>query len=344
MSCWPYADSSYRRHEEAPIFFGVDSMRKGRVWASEKLEHFSSTTGDVTMRVRQAFVAALLCSLITTSLAAENKYARPELLLEPGELAKPEAAKRFVLLDARKEEAYDQEHIPSARWVDHGTWKSALGDGTDADGWSKRIGDLGIGADSRVVVYDDASNKDAARIWWILRYWGVRDVRLLNGGWKTWQAEGFPTEVKGPLPAKAVEFVAAPQKRRLVTKDQILVSLADHRLQIVDARSDDEFCGIDLKDSKRGGAIPGAKHLEWSDLIDPATDRFKTPEELRRLFDKAGIDLHKPTASHCNSGGRASVMAFGLELMGAKDARNYYPGWSEWGNSDDVPIVVHQKE
>ena len=296
------------------------------------------------MRVRISLSAAILSSFLSTWSAASDDYARPELLLEPSVLAEPQAAQPFIILDARKKEAYDQEHIPGARWVDHETWKSALGDGTDAKGWSKRIGDMGIGADSRVVVYDDASNKDAARIWWLLRYWGVSDVRLLNGGWKLWQKEGLPTEATQPPPVKPVEFTAMPQTTRLATKDQILASLADQSLQIVDARSNDEFCGIDLKENKRGGAIPGAKHLEWSDLIDSDTGRFKSPAELNQLFDQAGIDLSKPTASHCQSGGRASVMAFGLELMGAKDSRNYYPGWSEWGNSPDAPIVVPEEK
>lgn len=75
-----------------------------------------------------------------------------------------------------------------------------------------------------------------------------------------------------------------------------------------------------------------------------ATSRYKNPKELRRLFDQAGIDLDKPIASHCQSGGRASVMAFGLELMGAKDSRNYYPGWSEWGNNDNLAVVVPEKK
>jgi thiosulfate/3-mercaptopyruvate sulfurtransferase len=296
------------------------------------------------MRCRYLVSATAICCLASTLSAADNKYARPRLLLEPSELAKPQVARQFIVLDTRKKEAYEQEHIPGARWVDHGTWKSAFGDGTDADSWSKRIGDMGIAAGSKVVVYDDVSSKDAARIWWILRYWGVSDVRLLNGGWKTWRAEGLPTEAKEPPAATAVEFTAKARKKWLVTQDQVLDSLADHGLQIVDTRSNDEFCGIDLKKNKRGGAIPGAKHLEWSDLIDSATDRFKSPDEMRRLFDQAEIDLSKPTASHCQSGGRASVMAFGLELMGAKDSRNYYQGWSEWGNRDDLPVVVPEQK
>jgi len=84
----------------------------------------------------------------------------------------------------------------------------------------------------------------------------------------------------------------------------------------------------------------GAKHLEWSDLLDKDTQRFKPADELRKLFKEAGIDLYEPTATHCQSGGRASVMAFGLELMGAKDVSNYYKSWAEWGNADDTLIVT----
>jgi thiosulfate/3-mercaptopyruvate sulfurtransferase len=266
------------------------------------------------------------------------------LLLEPADLARPEVARRFVILDARKQEAYLEKHIPNARWVDVEAWKAAFGEGTDVAGWSKRIGDLGIGRDSSVVVYDDLAAKDAARIWWTLRYWGLKDARLLNGGWKAWTAEELPTSAEPPEPAKPVVFQGKPRAKRLVTKGQMLDLLNGERLQILDVRSDDEFCGVDKKENKRAGAIPGAKHLEWSNLIDKATDRFKSPEELRRLFQDAGIDLDRPTASHCQSGGRASVMVFGLELMGSKGARNYYWGWSEWGNSDDTPIIVPERD
>jgi thiosulfate/3-mercaptopyruvate sulfurtransferase len=90
--------------------------------------------------------------------------------------------------------------------------------------------------------------------------------------------------------------------------------------------------------AKRGGAIPGAKHLEWSDLLDKKTQRFKSPAALSRLFKQAGIDPKKPAVTYCQSGGRASVMAFALELMGAKGVQNYYPGWAEWGNAADTPV------
>ena len=86
-------------------------------------------------------------------------------------------------------------------------------------------------------------------------------------------------------------------------------------------------------------AIPGAVHLEWRELIDPSTHRFKSPDELGKLFKEKNIDLQKPIVTHCQSGGRAAVMAFALELMGAKDVSNYYKSWAEWGNADNTPIV-----
>lgn len=272
------------------------------------------------------------------AFAANEQYPRPDLLLEPSELAKPEVAERYVILDVRSEDAYEKAHIPSARRVDQDVWKSAFGGGTDAEGWSRRIGELGIDEDTAVVVYDDVGMKDAARIWWLLRFWGVDKARLLNGGWKTWTAMERPTSDKRTPPATQTDFQADPITKRLTDKGQILDLLEGGKLQIVDARSFGEFCGVEPGKNKRGGAIPGAKHLEWSDLIDAETHRFKSPAEIRTLLSKAGIDLNRTTATHCQSGGRASVMAFGLELMGAKDVRNYYKGWSEWGNADDTPV------
>jgi thiosulfate/3-mercaptopyruvate sulfurtransferase len=294
------------------------------------------------MRItRLPMLSAMLWPAV--ALAGEPGYARPELLLETAELAEPAVARRFVILDAGTEERYKQAHVPGALWVDHDAWKAAFGDGRDAQGWSERIGKLGIGADSKVVVYDDVGQKNAGRIWWILRYWGVDDVRLLNGGWKAWTAEGCKT-TGWPTPApEPVAFQAEPHRKRLATLDEMLGAVRQHRWQIVDARSEGEYCGVDKHGNKRAGAVPGAKHLEWTELVDPDSGRFKSARELRRLFKGAGIDLGRPTATHCQSGGRAAVMAFGLELLGANSVRNYYRGWSEWGNSDATPIVVPQK-
>jgi thiosulfate/3-mercaptopyruvate sulfurtransferase len=271
--------------------------------------------------------------------ADESEYPRADLLIEASQLAQPDVAANFVILDARSQPKYEHGHVPQARWVDQNAWAMAFDHGHDAGGWSRRIGALGVGAKTKVIVYDDTLNRDAARIWWILRYWGVDDVRLLNGGWRAWTGGDKPIETAAAS-ASPVEFVAKARPERLATKERLLKSLGGDRLQIVDARSEREFCGLDKMRNKRAGAIPGAKQLEWVDLIDTNTQRFKSAAELRQLFASAGIALDRPTATHCQSGGRSSVMAFGLELMGSKNVSNYYPSWAEWSSASDTPVVT----
>jgi thiosulfate/3-mercaptopyruvate sulfurtransferase len=305
--------------------------------------------------MRWVWLGVLVVALTPIRSLAESidrrAFPEPDLLLEPEELARPEIAEKFVVLDARKREEYQRGHVPGARHVDHDAWEKAFQWETGApralektfdeeqqEAWKRRIGELGISPGSEVVVYDDAGMTNAARTWWILRYWGVQKARLLNGGWDGWKAADLPVSEEIPK-VEAVEFRAEPRTGLLATKDNVLEMLRNPQWQIVDARSWKEHCGLDAGKNRRAGAIPGAKHLEWSDLIDQKTHRFKSPDELRRLFERAGISLDRPTATHCGSGGRASVMAFGLELMGAEHVRNYYRGWTEWGNTDDTPVV-----
>lgn len=287
-------------------------------------------------------ITALVIGLLfgATGLLAAETYPQPNLLVEPTQLAMPEDAAKFVILDARSQQQYETSHIPAARWVDPAAWARDFSTGTDDKGWSKKIGQLGITAESQVLVYDDNVAKDAARIWWILKYWGVKDVRLLNGGWSAWVRSRLPAEIGHATFVASANLDAKSQIQRLATKQQLLKKLNDKEFQIVDARSAKEFCGSDKMQNKRAGAIPGAKNIEWITLIDPQTQRFKSPNELQKLFQESGIDLNKPITTHCQSGGRAAVMAFGMELMGAPNVSLYYASWSEWGNADDTPVIA----
>ena len=286
--------------------------------------------------MKLAFPIFALALFVTPSFAAD--YPNKTLLVEPADLAKPDVAKTFVILDAREKAKYEAGHIPGSIWVDHAAWAKAFGDGDHANAWSKRIGELGIAVNAKVVVLDD-STKDAARIWWILKYWGVADVRLLNGGWKGWTAAKLEVTKEKSADPRGVKFNAVSQAERLATKDYLLKAIDGGKLQIVDARSENEFCGTEKMNNKKASAMPGAKQLEWTDLLDAKTQQFKPANDLKKLFADAGIALDKPSATHCQSGGRASVMAFGMELMGTKEVRNYYKSWGEWGNADDTPIV-----
>jgi thiosulfate/3-mercaptopyruvate sulfurtransferase len=285
-------------------------------------------------------------TLLTLALlAAEDRtpgYARANLLVEPAELARPQTAKKYVVLDARGADAYTAGHVPGAVRVDARAWAKAFAAGQDRSDWTERIGALGIDGKKPVVIYDAVKNKDAARIWWILRYWGLEDVRLLNGGWGGWVTAGGKKETEESRPERSSPVLKA-KADRLATKADLLAGLKKGSLgQIVDTRSSNEYCGVE-KTAKRNGTMPGAKHLEWSDTLDAKTGRFKSAAELAKLFKEAGIDPARPATTYCQSGGRASVMAFVLELMGGKPARNYYRSWAEWGNAAETPIVTPKK-
>jgi thiosulfate/3-mercaptopyruvate sulfurtransferase len=283
-------------------------------------------------------MSLLFCHLLVT-LSSPADYANPKLLIEASELGKL-AADCTHVLDVRSEQKYEAGHIPVAVRVDHDRWAKGFIQHPDRETWSKLIGATGIRNPEVVVVYSD-DVKEAVRVWWILRYWGVKDVRLLNGGWRAWQAYGGKI-TKGPgAVVKPVEIALAPQPARLATRDEILADLEHKHFTLIDTRSEGEYCG-DTKLAKRGGAIPGAKHLEWVDLIDRKTQRFKSAPELAKLFKDAGIDPRHPAITYCQSGGRAAVMAFALELMGGSEVRDYYRSWSEWGNAPDTPVVRPQ--
>lgn len=267
-----------------------------------------------------------------------DTYPVKDMLVEPSELKAQSDKPAFIVLDARPLNAYQKGHVPGALHVDPAEWAKEFQDGKDEIAWSDRIGKLGIFPDSRIVVYDDASNKDAARVWWILKFWGLKDVRLLNGTWSGWVESKQPMSVQTGV-TKASHIELKKSRHRLATKEDVLQALSAKSSGIVDARTTDEHTGKNKLKNKFGGCIPGARNLDWEQLIDAKTKRFKSAEELRKLFADARIDVNTPQIAHCQGGGRSSVMAFAMELMGAKDVRNYHASWGEWGNSDDVPIV-----
>jgi thiosulfate/3-mercaptopyruvate sulfurtransferase len=156
----------------------------------------------------------------------------------------------------------------------------------DAEAWGERVGQLGLSHDSRVVVYG-SSLPDTARVWWTLKYLGLNNVAVLDGGWQLWSKEKRPGETSSPV-VEAVKFEPRFQADRLEEIDALKKGLGSGAVTVVDTRSRDEFTGREVR-GKRGGHIPGAKHLEWKELL--AEDgRFKTPEQLRALFRGRGIE------------------------------------------------------
>lgn len=241
------------------------------------------------------------------------------------------------LLDARPRAEYDKGHIPGAVWLDTkaaGTLAARPGGLTDADAWGSWLAPLGIGPGIEVLVCDGDRQLEAARLWWLLGYLGVEHVGLIDGNVPLWVKQGRPTTTT----ATAVEPRTVGvnfRNQRHATRDDVLEALRMGKTQVIDARSVGEHTGEKVM-SKRGGRIPSACHLEWLELVD-TNGRFLDEAAMRSRLDGLGIRLETPVITHCQGGGRASVDAFVFERLGFP-TRNYYLGWSDWGNADETPV------
>jgi thiosulfate/3-mercaptopyruvate sulfurtransferase len=244
---------------------------------------------------------------------------------------------RLRILDVRRRMDYEREHIPGAVHVDLRpiTAQAALPGGlTDLDAWSKLIAPLGLEAGQQVVIYEGRRQLDAAKLWFLLNHLGVETVALLDGNYALWARENRPTDAKIPAiePSK-IELKITPGW--LATKEEVRQAIDGGGVSMVDARSDREFTG-DEAISGRGGRIPTARQLEWTDLVD--TDgRFLPAERLLEILTEAGIDPSRPAIAYCHIGLRASVAAFALRRLGLP-AQTYLPGWYEWGKDESCPI------
>ncbi len=227
--------------------------------------------------------AMLMCAPTITAAdkggATENKPAA-SILVEPDQLEKQLNDKNLRVLDVRSQNEYAKGHIPGAIRVDVGDWKNlATADNGlhGAKAWTEKVSPLGLSNGMHVVVYGSRLS-DTARIWWLLKYVGVKNAMILNGGWEWWTKKDRPTETSTPRIA-ATEFKPDFQADRLEEIDALKKSLESLTVKVVDTRSDGEF---------RGGRIPGSVQLEWKELI--AEDgRFKTRTQLQQLFRKKGI-------------------------------------------------------
>jgi thiosulfate/3-mercaptopyruvate sulfurtransferase len=240
---------------------------------------------------------ALAVLALPASAASLDRPEGQAMLIQPGELQKKLTETGLRVLDTRAEAEHAKGHVPGAIRVDMKSWQELMrkdGGLHDARAWGEKVGRLGIGLDSPVVVYG-SSMPDTARIWWTLKYLGVRHVAILDGGWQAWVQEKGPTDT-APAHPDAVKFEPRFQADRLEEIDSLKKSLGSGKLTVVDTRSTDEFTGKDVR-GKRGGHIPGARHLEWKELLTESGS-FKSPEQLRELFRKHGI-LPDDTAVTC---------------------------------------------
>lgn len=285
---------------------------------------------------------------------ASNPSMRDDLLIGPRELAaalgltQAEGPRRPfhaapLIVDTRPAESFAQGHLPGAIHLD--LWGFSL---IDTDEAPKRaflwmihhvLEQRGINADRPVVLYEDNSGMRAARVFWFLEYFGHPDVRILDGGFTAWLEARLPVSRDATVP-KPVEWKAQPRADRAAGWKDVALRLESPDAVMLDTRSDDEYLGRVAR-AKRGGAIPGAAHVEWTrNLTDDGS--FKSDEELRAMYESAGVTPDKEVIAYCQGGYRAAHGYFALRLLGYPRVRNYLGSWKEWGDREELPVVKHE--
>src|SRR4051812_20154236 len=269
------------------------------------------------------------------------EYANPQLLVSPEDLSRElaDGTRMPLLIDLRPAEQFAAGHLPHAVHLD--LFGLSL---TDTDPaplksflWiiEHLLATRGVTADRPVVLYESQSGMLAARAFWFLEYFGHTHVRVLNGGTKAWTAAGLPltTEVDAPVPSTWTGTRHAPI---LATWKDLRDKLGRAEVAVLDTRSDGEYCGTTVR-SARGGAVPGAVHVEWTRNLAP-DGTFKAPDELRAMYEAAGITPDREVIAYCQGGYRAANAYLALRLLGYPKVSNYLGSWREWGDRLDLPI------
>jgi thiosulfate/3-mercaptopyruvate sulfurtransferase len=285
--------------------------------------------------------------LLALMLGAQGAggYTRPELLVDSAWLAQHLNDPNIRIVDIRAR-GYGDGHIPEAVFVDSNWIRNPKAPPTflpTPQEFEALMSRLGISNNTRVIAYDERGGIYAARLWWILNHYGHSNVALLDGGWVKWTADERPTSAATPAPTPAA-FRVKPGTVKVATADQVRAAINNPAMKLIDARTQGEIDGKDLRNIKRGGFIESSIPVYWEDTLDPVTKTFKPAAEIVKLYRDKGIGANDNVTVYCQVGMRAAHDIFTLALIGHDPAKlgNYYGAWEEWGNRDDTPITKKQ--
>lgn len=259
---------------------------------------------------------------------------------------------RWYLLNPNKGETdYANVHIPNAIYLSIDRHLSALPlpDATtgrhplpSAEAFSETMTAAGIGDETHVVVYDDAGGGNAARLWWLLSYFGHTNVSLLDGGLNEWLAEGRPVSNQIPtFPRAAAPFHAQPNPNMVVTKAEMIARTDDPHTLILDARAPERYRGETEPVDARAGHIPGAKNSPLAHNLQSSADfHFRNSSDLQTHYDKFGANGADEIVVYCGSGVNAAANLFALHLAGYDNTRLYPGSFSEWSRDPNLPVIT----
>ena len=251
----------------------------------------------------------------------------------------------LLIVDLSKPETYAKGHIPGAVYLDYSDIvrmeKPVAGLLPTEERLSAVLSGIGLTPESHVVAYDDEGGGKAARLLWTLEAIDHSRYSLLNGGLHVWLNEEHPLE-QAPHKPQPSDYQAHYKAdcMAIARRQFILDHLYDEKLALLDARSAEEYSGEKLY-SARGGHIPGAINIEWTELMDPSHNlRLKGIAELRNMLEEKGISPDKTVVAYCQTHHRSAHTWFVLKYLGYRRARGYEGSWSDWGNRNDTPVEV----
>lgn len=275
-------------------------------------------------------------------------YANPNAVVETKWAAEHLHDQHIRILEVSVDAtAFDQGHIPGAVALN---WFRDLEEHPVRDIASRQkierlLGQAGVSNDTTVLLYGDNNNWFAAYAYWLLKYYGHRDARLINGGRKKWIEEGRPLTKEPTKVTPAAYRTQEPNASIRALREFVLGSVGTKGRVLVDVRSPKEFTGellapehLPQEGAQRGGHIPGAANIPWGEAV-AVNGSFKPVDELRKLYEDKGIKPDKEVIAYCRIGERSSHTWFVLtELLGYPRVRNYDGSWTEYGSLIGAPI------
>ena len=277
-----------------------------------------------------------------------SNYVHPEYLVDTDWVAAHLNDASVRLIESDEDPLlYPMGHIPGAVQVD---WFTTLQhplrrDFLTQEQFEQTCSNLGITNDTTIVFYGDKSNWFACYALWLFQYYGHEKVRIMNGGRTKWELEKRELTKDVPSYAKTTYKATAPNKTIRAFRDQVLAQ-SNAKKPLVDVRSPKEYSGelthmpnYPQEGATRGGHIPGAVSIPWSQAVNEADATFKSPEALRELYEGKNVKSDEEVIAYCRIGERSSLTWFVLKyLLGYPNVKNYDGSWTEWGNLVDAPI------